>query len=581
LVSSLQAIGAEVDEKMIEELAIRNFAIIEDLRIRLAPGLTIFSGETGAGKSIIINAVNLLLGSRASSRLIRTGAESAELEALFQVAPDSPTARAMVAHGYAPGDGLLVRRIIHRDESNRIYINGSLATVAVLGELTGSLASISGQHAHQTLLKEDAHLLILDRFGGLMSQRQEVVEAHRALQPLLAEARRLEALKARQSERIELLRFQRAEIQAAGLMPDEDETLEHERQVLRHAEALMQVLDRGLEVLYSGDGAVLEQVAAVGKEMARAAAVDPALSAFAHRLDEMGILIQDLAAEMQAHLGTLHIDEGRLGQVEERLEVLRRLKKKYGGALPKVIDHLETVERELDGIENLDVRIEANRRALDAAAQRLAERCRRLSSRRRAAARDLARAVEAALNALRMEGTRFEAALRQPAAGADTDAHLVVDGAVAGEAGIDEVTFMLAPNVGEAPKPLAAIASGGELSRVVLALKAILAANDAVETVVFDEVDAGIGGAVAEVVGRRLLELARHHQLICITHLPQIARFGDHHFRIAKSVVRGRTRTTIEPLDDQGRLEEMARLLGGEKITEQTLAHARELLERR
>lgn len=575
----MQAIGSEVDDKMLEELAIRNFAIIEDLRIRLAPGLTIFSGETGAGKSIIINAVNLLLGSRASSRLIRTGAESAELEALFKVTPDSPTARAMEALGYKPNDGLLVRRIIHRDESNRIYINGSLATVAVLSELTGALASISGQHAHQTLLREDTHLLILDRYGGLLPQRQEVMDAYRAIQPLLAEGRRLEALKARQGEKIELLRFQQAEIQAAGLELDEDEALERERKVLRHAEALMQALDGGLEVLYSGDGAVLEQVAVVGKEMARAAAIDPDLSVFAQRLDEMGILIQDLSAEMQAHLGTLHVDEGRLAQVEERLEVLRRLKKKYGGTLSKVMDHLEVVQKELGGIEDIDVRIEANRRALDTAAGGLAECCRRLSAGRQAAARDLSRAVEAALAGLRMEGTRFQVALSRPAAGADADPYLVVDDAVAGEAGIDEVTFMLAPNVGEALKPLAAIASGGELSRVVLALKAILAANDAVETVVFDEVDAGIGGAVAEVVGRRLLDLARHHQLICITHLPQIARFGDHHFRITKAVVQGRTRTTIEPLDAAGRLEELARLLGGEIITERTLAHARELLD--
>jgi DNA repair protein RecN (Recombination protein N) len=566
---------------MIEELAIRNFAIIEDLRIRLAPGLTIFSGETGAGKSIIINAVNLLLGSRASSRLIRTGAESAELEALFQVAPDSPAARAMVAHGYNTADGLLVRRIINRDNTNRIYINGALATVAVLAELTGSLASISGQHAHQTLLKEDAHLLILDRYGGLMSQRQEVSEAYRAIQPLLTEGRHLAALKARQSERIELLRFQHAEIRAAGLSPDEDEQLERERQVLRHAEALMQALDQGIAVLYSSDGAVLEQVAAVGKEMTRAAAIDPTLSIFAHRLDEVGILIQDLSAEMQARLGTLQVDEERLAQVEERMEVLRRLKKKYGGTLPKVFDYLVTVEKELEGIEDIDTRIETNRRRLDETAAGLAGHCRRLSLARQAAARDLARAVETGLGVLRMEGTRFEAALSRPAAGPDTDPHLLVDGAVAGETGIDEVTFMLAANVGEALKPLAAIASGGELSRVVLALKAILAANDAVETVVFDEVDAGIGGAVAEVVGRRLLELARHHQLICITHLPQIARFGDHHFRIEKTVVQGRTRTTIQPLDGKGRLEEMARLLGGEKITERTLAHARELIEHR
>jgi DNA repair protein RecN (Recombination protein N) len=297
------------------------------------------------------------------------------------------------------------------------------------------------------------------------------------------------------------------------------------------------------------------------------------------RLDEIAILIQDLAAEMQTYLGGLHSDATRLEQVEERLERLRRLKKKYGGSLAEVLAFFDRIGRELDGIENIDACIEGNHRALADAAALLAAHCRRLSAGRKTAATALARQVETALGELRMEETRFEVALTQPAADNRSDAHLVVDGAVAGETGIDQATFMLAPNVGEALKPLAAIASGGELSRVVLALKAILAAGEAVETVVFDEVDAGIGGAVAEVVGRKLRDLSRRHQLICITHLPQIGRFGDHHFRIAKTVSGGRTRTTIHPLDVQGRLEEIARMLGGQTITARTLDHARELLE--
>ncbi len=563
---------------MLQELAIKNFAIIEDLRIRLEPGLTIFSGETGAGKSIIIEAFNLLLGGRASSKMVRTGAENAELEALFHVQADSVAARAMADRGYSAADGLVVRRIIRRDESNRIYINGSLATVAALAELVGPLASISGQHAHQTLLKEERHLSILDHFGGLMPLRDDVAESYRAILPLLEERRELADQKARQSERIELLRFQRDEIRAAAVAPDEDAALERERLVLRNAETLVQTLDRGIQVLYGADAAVLGQVAAVGKEMVRAAAVDPALAPFAARLEEITVLIQDLSADMQRHLDGFHIDAHRLEQVEDRLELLRRLKKKYGGSLPEVLAFLERSDRELDGIESIDERIEANRKAVAEAADRLAGRCRRLSAQRKTAAETLARQVEAALGQLRMENTRFAVALSQPPAGGRTDACLTVDGAVAGEAGIDQATFMIAPNLGEALKPLAAIASGGELSRVVLALKAILAAGDAVETVVFDEVDAGIGGAVAEVVGRALHDLSRRHQLICITHLPQIGRFGDHHFRILKTVAEGRTRTTIEPLDERERVEEIARMLGGEKITPRTLAHARELL---
>ena len=563
---------------MLQELAIKNFAIIEDLRIVLQPGLTIFSGETGAGKSIIINAVNLLLGGRASAKLIRTGADSAELEALFQVSADSAAGRAMAQCGYAAADGLVVRRIISRDESNRIYINGSLATVGVLNALTGHLASISGQHAHQTLLREDQHLLILDRFGALMDLRQAAAEGYQRLLPLLERGRELEAQKARQAEKIALLGFQRSEIEAARIAPDEDAALDLERRRLRHAETLMQALGGGIDVLYGADGSALEQVAAVGKELSRAAAIDPALAPLAQRLEEIGVLIEDVAGEMRTCLGAIQVDERRLEQVEDRLEALRRLKKKYGPSLQHVLDYLETIAGEMDGIAHLDDALAANRDAIKDAARRLADDCRRLSAARTAAAAALAARVETALGSLRMEGTRFAVALEQVPAGPRTDPHLVVDGAAAGEAGIDQATFLMTPNVGEALKPLAAIASGGELSRVVLALKAILAATDAVETVVFDEVDAGIGGAVAEVVGRKLRDLSRHHQLICITHLPQIARFGDHHFCIAKTVIGGRTRTTIAALDPSGRIEEMARMLGGETITDQTLAHARELL---
>ena len=565
---------------MLQELAIKNFAIIEDLRIRFQPGLTIFSGETGAGKSIIINAVSLLLGARASARLIRTGSESAELEALFQIAPDSAAGLTMARLGYAAEDGLVVRRIIRRDESNRIYINGALATVAVLTALTGHLASISGQHAHQSLLREDQHLLIIDRFGGLMERRRALAEAYHRLLPLLAERQRLESRTAHQTERVELLKFQRGEIEAARIQPEEDSLLAQERQRLRHAETLMQALGGGIDVLYGADGSSLEQVAAVAKTLERAAQIDPQFSSMVGRLKEIGVLITDLAEEMRDCLGTLQVDERRLEQVEDRLEALGRLKKKYGGSLAGIGDYLTAIERELGDMSHLDEALAQNRQAIEAERTLLAEICRCLSTERREAAVALARRVEEALGDLRMAETRFEVALDKFPADGRTDPRLTLDGALIGETGVDQATFMMAANVGEALKPMAAIASGGELSRVVLALKAILAATESLETVVFDEVDAGIGGAVAEVVGRQLKGLAAHHQLICITHLPQIAKFGDHHFRIAKTVAGGRTRTTIEPLDGKGRIEEIARMLGGETIGDQTLAHARELLSK-
>ncbi len=563
---------------MLQEISIRNFAIIEDLSICFENGLTILSGETGAGKSIIINAVNLLLGSRASAALIRTGAENAELEALFRIAPQSRTARTMQDLGYDPDEGLLIRRIISANDRHRIYINGRLATMQVLTAITDDLASISGQHAHQGLLREEEHLNILDRYGGLSGLRGQYQGVYRDIVPLIGRHKELLRRQARQGEQMELLRFQHEEIEAAALQPDEDSRLEKERLRLKNSENLLQTVQLCVDELYNNDGAAVERLGHLGKELARIAEIDDRLKPRATEIEALTYSLEDLVSQLRAYLNGIDMDPGQLEAVEARLDVINKLKRKYGGSLDSVRAHGQEVARQLSEMENLDAAIDAVQAELKTRHTELARLAETLSEKRAASAADLAQSVEQELSSLKMADTRFCVQVSPLTAAPDAEPFLSHKGRGLNESGADRAAFMIAPNVGEAIKPLAAIASGGELSRVVLALKVILAQNDSLETIVFDEVDAGIGGLVAELVGRKLAHLSRHHQILCITHLPQIAKYGEHHFRIVKAVSKGRTRTTIATLGPDERIEELARMLGGEKITATTRAHAKEML---
>ena len=563
---------------MLRELSIKNFAIIDDLQMRFDAGLTILSGETGAGKSIIINAVKLLLGARATANLIRTGSDTAELEAYFDLALTAPATPVMEAHGYSAEEGLLIRRIISRHDRHRVFINGRMATMQVLQDITDNLASISSQHAHQALLKEDSHLDVLDQYGNLMDLRETVGGLYREILPLLEQRETLLGLRDRQNEQRELLQFQKADIEAARLITGEDEQLEQECRRLRNAETLIQTVNQCMESLYSAQDSVIDRLGAMQHQLETVAALDGDLQAPMERVAELTYQVEDVVDGLRRYLRQVESDGHRLEEVEARLDTLNRMKRKYGKTLDDVIHKYASIQAALAGIENLADQIDTLDSRLRQCHARLQTAARDLHDRRKGVAEDLARKIADELESLKMPGTRFAVILEPVAPDTRTPAFLTIDGCKADERGTDRAVFQIAPNVGEQLKPLAAIASGGELSRVVLALKAILAVSGALETVIFDEVDAGIGGGVAEIVGRKLKALSAHHQVICITHLPQIARFGATHFKISKSVSGGRARTTIDPLDAEERLEEMARLLGGVKITRKTLDHAREML---
>ena len=563
---------------MLQELSIRQFAIIDDIRIVFEKGLTVLSGETGAGKSIIINAVNLLLGSRASEKMIRTGAETAEVEALFRVAPDSPVARSMAAHGFSVLEGLLIRRIISRSDRHRVYINDRLSTMQVLKSLTQHMASISGQHAHQGLLREDQQLLILDQIGGLLPLRKKVHESFHRLLPSIQEYQKLIQLKDRQQDQLELLRFQRQEIQAARITVGEDVALEQEIARLKNAEMLLDVMHSSIHSLYSASGAVVERIMEVGKRLAQASRIDAGLETPSEALSESAYKIEDVVASLRAHMVGIQVDEGRLEAAEARMDFLVKLKRKYGKTLQDVLEKHTAIEQALAQVENLSGELSESHKTLEGLQSQTGALCQELSEKRHAVAQDLSQAAELELATLKMNQTRFQVSLIPVVSASEPDPFLLFDDKFMTETGFETARFLIAPNIGEALKPMSDIASGGELSRIVLALKAILAQTDAVETVIFDEVDAGIGGTVAEMVGNKLAKLSRFHQVICITHLPQIARFGDHQFRIAKQVVNRRTTVTIHKLNREERIEEIARMMAGENVTAKTLAHASEMM---
>lgn len=566
---------------MLRELLIKNFAIIDDLNIRFEDGLTILSGETGAGKSIIIDAVNLLLGSRASAKMIRDGHDSAELSAFFDVPKASTAAVIMLQNGYEPDDGLLVRRVIAANDRHRIYINDRMATMQMLSAITADLASISSQHAHQGLLKEESHLTILDQFGGLLPLVQQVIDLYEKMVPMARTLAALKEKKINQEKEKALIQYQFDEIADAAIKQGEDETLEKERLRLKHAETLHWSIQSAIEALQRTDGAILERLGEVRKSLEKALLLDDGLTAAAKGLCDHLYGLEDVTELLQNYLNTLDMETDQLELVESRLDLINRLKRKHGGTLETLFQKRDDIETQLLAIHHLDDDIEESQSQLKTCHAQIADLVRRLSQERKRVATDFAHAVENELAGLRMSGTQFEVRFSHSPCGRPDSSWLCVDGSLLSATGIDRAAFMIAPNVGESLKPLSATASGGELSRVVLALKAILAATDMVGTIIFDEVDAGIGGAVADVVGKKLDALSKKHQLICITHLPQIARYGDHHYYIRKQVRNGRTITTIRPMDVEERIEEIARMLGGETVTPTALEHARTLVATR
>ena len=549
---------------MLTDLYIKNFAIIDNLHVSFGPGLNILTGETGAGKSIIVDAVNLILGGRASADLIRTGAEEATVEALFDLS-GHPGIRACLAETGVECDGeLLVKRVVSRSGKNRVFVGGGLSITSVLTELARQLINIYGQHESQTLLKSDNHLRLLDDFGGLGPVRAEFAAVYDQYRTTAAEIKRLMEGEQEAARRIDLLSFQSEEIARAALTADEEEALEQERQLLAHAGKLLQNSRGAFEQLYGGDGAMLGNLRRVIADVGEIVGIDPSLKPVGETLNNAYFQLEDAALALRDYAARAEADPDRLQAVDDRIDLVNRLKRKYAPTVADILAYKAEIDRELAELLNREQTrggLEASLKVLE---ELLAAKGGELSTARAAAARKLKEAMERELHELAMKNSVFEVALErlaEPRGG-----------------GLERGEFLFSPNPGEAPKPLARIASGGELSRLMLALKQVHPEND-VPTLVFDEVDSGIGGATSALVGEKLKRVGKGQQVLCITHLPQVAAFADHHFRVEKGIVEGRTVTSVAPLEGEERVAEMARMLGGVKITEKTMEHAREMIE--
>jgi DNA repair protein RecN (Recombination protein N) len=561
---------------MLIQLSISNFAIIKHLEITLGPGLNILSGETGAGKSIIINAMNLILGGRASADLIRSGCKEAEVEALFTF-PENPFLEEMLSGlGFTFEGDLLIKRTIFREGRNRIFINGSMATLQILSRLGAVLISISGQHEHQFLLKPDNHLYILDDFGGLSNERHKLEEVFGRYQSLEKEVRRLEKAISETAEKQDLTEFQIREIEMAEIAPGEDEALAEEKRRLQHAEELLEIVAEGYQSLYERHDSALSTMSQCIKRLEKGGEIAPALGSIRDSLVEIEMRLEDASFMLRDFQKTINPDPIRLEEVAERLELLNRLKRKYGPTLKDVFRFSDKLASRMYNLDEKREKLDQLIKERQALGAESSDRAGELSKKRKKAAGVLEKAVEKELHLLHMEKTRFHAEFMRDGVGPEKPAGEGLDHM--GAHGFDYVEFMMSPNVGEELRPLAKIASGGELSRIMLAVKTILARTASVETIIFDEVDSGISGATAEVVGEKLLSLAEYHQLLCITHLPQIATQGQVHFLVSKKVSDGRTHTTISELTPEERVREIARLLGGREISQSALAHAKEML---
>ncbi|MFH1080303.1 MAG: DNA repair protein RecN [Pseudomonadota bacterium] len=531
---------------MLIELTIRNFAIIDALNISFAEGFTVISGETGAGKSIIIGAVSLLLGDRASADMIRTDEDAAVVEALFDLRENPSVRMKLDELGLDAREELTIRRVIPRSGKNRVYINNSPVTLATLSTVGESLMNICGQHEHQALLNTDHHIDILDEFGELLPLRADYAETFRRVQILRDRQRSLASLREKRAEREDFLRFQIREIADAGPSVGEDAALSDEKKRLNNVQKLMDYADQAHDRLYGKNGCILEELKRTITEIREIRQIDHQLNLQEQDLDALYFQLEDAALTLRNYVKRLSCDPDRLAFIDDRLETLGRLKRKFGGTIESVLTRQAALEAELHEIGDADEEMERVAAELEVQTGRLREKALGLSQKRREKAVLLGKAIEEEIRALNMGTAQFQVRFEEMgedqglAAGAFT------------ERGRDDVEFYLSTNIGEALKPLNRIASGGELSRIILAMKKVLARSGAVSTIVFDEVDSGIGGATAEIVGEKLKEVALHHQVLCITHLPQIACFGDRHYRVIKRVSDGKAKTCMEVLSRGG-----------------------------
>ncbi len=554
---------------MLKSLRVRNLATIEDLEVGFEPGFSVLTGETGAGKSILIDAIRLLLGEKGASDLIRTGRREAVVEGVFQASGEAPW-----PEDFAPSENgeILVQRLLNDQGSGKAYLNGVLVPVRRLREAGLLLADVYGQNDHIFLLHLENHLAYLDAYAEAEGPRDETGRAARALKALAAEKRDLDLRRRERQQRLDFLTYQIREIEAAGLRADEEEELVREREVRKNAEKIGLLIEEALALSYLDETAVLPRLKRLRQVLDQLTPYLPELREQAEGLEPLAIALRELADGLREFQGRQAEGPDGLETLEARLALLEKLKRKYGTSVVEILGHLEASRIEAQELATGDERQAALEGEIARAFAAYAESAARLSRLRKKAAAALEKAVESEIGLLGLKKARFAVRI-------ETAAPRLEDAATAAEAGTDQVEFLLSPNPGEELRPLRRIASGGELSRIMLALKAAGKETERLKTLIFDEIDAGIGGRTAECIAAKLNALAARHQVLCITHLPQIAAAAGQHYRVEKSVEKGRTFTTVARLEPGERAEEISRLIAGSRITEATLRIARDMME--
>ncbi|MGN1016652.1 MAG: DNA repair protein RecN [Faecousia sp.] len=547
---------------MLSLLHIENIAVIERADISFDRGFNVLTGETGAGKSIVIDAISAILGERAYRDMIRTGTQKASVRAVFTQVPQLPW---FAENGVDYDPETVIQREIFLDGKNVCRVNGSLVSVAILRKLGIQLINIHGQHDSASLFDEDNHLSFLDAFGDTGALREDYGEKYRAVAELRRQIDRMSMDEGEKLRRMETLRYQIAEIEKANLEPGEDAALEERRKLLQNAEKLSDGMEEAVECLYGGDDSdgAAGMLAQAERALARISRFSDAFSEYHDRVADLMYQVQDAARDVMAARDELSYSADELEQIEERLDIIHKLRRKYGADCEEILSYLEKAKKELDEIEFADDHLERLKKKLEKAEKTAWDAALELRKQRKAAAEAMSRRILEELSQLDMPGVKFSCEF--------TELELTPGGA-------DAVAFYMSANAGEALKPMAKVASGGELARIMLAMKNVLAEKDRVGTLIFDEVDTGVSGRAAQKVARKLQSVAKHKQVLCVTHLPQMAALADTHLLIAKQQREGRTYTSVTPLDREGRKRELARIIGGEKITETTLKSAEEML---
>ncbi len=552
---------------MLQELVVENYAVVDRLRIRFHPGLNLLTGETGSGKSIVVDALGLLLGARASAEMIRTGESRAYVAGIFDVRDGQPILRLLETAGIESDDGeLLVEREILAGGKSRAFLGSRPVAVSLLKDLAPFLADIHGQHDQQLLFSPEAQRDMLDAFAA---DRDSLDRAAAVFEQWRSAAAELESLQRSEQEKLRMLdlwSFQRKEIEAAALEPGEEIDLENERRVLQNIQRLEEAASTAYTAVYDGPASAVSLTHTAAKKIEELSRIDSSLEALREHLKNASLSLQEVSYALRDYLSRLEANPPRLEEIEARLAALDRLKRKYGHSIPDVLTFLEDVRRQIASVEQAGERMEALRAAQQRHSAEFEKLAAALTAARTAAARKLEKRVEAELAQLSMERTVFR---------------VLISPAPWSAEGADQINFLVSPNLGEEPRPLEKVASGGEISRIALALKTCLATPPAgpQRTLVFDEVDAGVGGSAAEGVGRRLKKLAAANQVLCVTHLPQIASFADHHYLVEKRESKGRTVAEVEELDRAARTREIGRMLSGQKLTPEALKNAEQLIK--